>query len=240
MRKLILYLLLFSISGGLFSQAPGYMGKRFVVTHSCHYFPAFGNASLFRRSGWMNVTEAIGADIAMHNNMNICIAAQYIGTGVDYVNGYSTSFYDIKVADIQHAPAPLNVIQFSLGLKKFRKRMMAPIGFYMKWELLYMKCFLDYDPGAFEVRGVGRHGYSPVSETGRIQGSGIGGAYSVGFQRILWHKLVVDYGGRFELSGTMSGYYEHESDTYMMRNATSRLRNHQILSLKLGIGYLAF
>ncbi|MFL5764229.1 MAG: hypothetical protein ACJ77K_09825 [Bacteroidia bacterium] len=245
MKKPVIFIFLLFLACQLPAQfSPGYMGKRLVVTHSTHFFPAFGEPGLFRKKGILNVAHTAGVEFALQQHTMVSLAVQYVYTGVNYK---STEYYYnnlIPRDDPSVGPARESVLQYSFGLKKFRKNAPGPFGFYMKWEVLYRKYRVTYDPDAFVKEDDSGYGinYLPADGgVGSISFSGAGFAYSAGFQRILWDKLVVDYGLRFQIGGPLrSNTTKNNVEKYMMSNAESRYFEHQLLNFKLGIGFLAF
>lgn len=223
-------MLLFCSRG--FSQPAGYMGKRFIITHYSFYFPAFSEPSFRSTEGFkMNITKALGVDFAATGKSSICLAAQYFLTGISYQNSYNHILH-VRGSTI---PAKLNVIQYSVGLKRFSRKLFAPIGFYMKWEMFYQQYIIKYDPVGFYTRQNEIDG-----GTGLIKMKGIGSAFSIGKQRIFWDKIVVDYGIRFSLSAPLPYRFANEVERSMAGKAYIRVVNNQLLNVKLGIGFLAF
>lgn len=244
MKNKLLFLLcvLFFSSAG-FSQA-GYMGKRFIITYYSLYFPAFKQPSFRSTQGFkMNVTKALGVDIAMTERKSICVAAQYILTGISYQNppGFN---YNYIMHDEGSIPVKLSVIQYSLGLKKFTRKSFAPIGFYMKWEAFFQQYTIKYDPVGFYTPCTSYYSscqYEPLEAgSGIVKLNGIGSAFSVGKQRIFLDKIVVDYGVRVSLSSPLPYRFENMVERSMVAKAYDRVLNNQLLNVKLGIGFLAF
>ncbi len=244
-KLLFLFCILFLSSAG-FSQVAGYMGKRFIITHYSFYFPAFKQPSFRSTQGFkMNVTKALGVDIAATGRSSICFAVQYILTGISYQNAVGYNYSYIQHEEGSTIPAKLNVMQYSIGLKKFSRRSFAPIGFYMKWEMFFQQYIIKYDPLDFYTYGSDGYYYSPQYRaldggSGLVKMKGIGSAFSIGKQRIFWDKIVVDYGIRASLSAPLPYRFANAVESSMAAKAYDRVLNNQLLNVKLGIGFLAF
>ena len=235
-------MLFFSSAG--FSQA-GYMGKRFIFTYYSLYFPAFKQPSFRSTQGFkMNVTKALGVDIAMTERKSICIAAQYILTGISYNNPPGFNYNYIMHDEGSTVPVKLSVIQYSLGLKKFTRKSLAPIGFYMKWEIFFQQYTIKYDPAGFYTPSTNYYSnsyYEPLNGgTGIVKLNGIGSAFSIGKQRIFLDRIVVDYGVRVSLSSPLPYRFDNMVERSMVAKAYDRILSNQFLNAKLGVGFLAF
>jgi hypothetical protein len=245
MKKYFLVsLFLFYSYAASFSQTAGYMGKRFIFTHSSLYFFAFKEPSFRKNQGKINATQCLGLEFVATRKYTLCVAVNHALTGTTYQpqNNYSNAYHEQGDG---LPPPKVSMIQLSLGLKRFNRKVVAPIGFYMKWELLYQQYTTRYNPDGFYTYF---HYYSAYSGqyskadggSGKAKSIGIGSAYSVGKQRIYAHKIVVDYGVRFSITVPLRNYLTNAVEKSIADNASYRMLDHQLLNFKIGIGFLAF
>lgn len=244
-KKLLLFLCTLFFLPPVFSQVRSYMGKRLVITHYSFYFPAFKQPSFRSTKGFkMNVTKALGIDYVIHGRSSLCLAVQYILTGIPYQSPAGYSYNYIYHDGDPTIPAKVSVLQYSLGFKKFTRRSVAPIGFYIKWEAFFQQYTIKYEPDGF-------YDYSNTyyytqqhakldGGSGVIKMNGIGAAFSIGKQRIFWDKIVVDYGIRGSLSAPLPYKNRTVVEASLKSLAFDRILNCQLLNVKLGIGFLAF
>jgi hypothetical protein len=242
-KTLVFFIASFFITQ-VFSQSIGYMGKRVIFTHSSFYFPAFQEPSARRTEGFkMNVTKSLGIDLVASNKYTFCFDAKYLLTGVSYSAGRN---YQNSAIHSQGSitPAKLIALQYSLALKRFRKKAVAPIGFYVKWEVFYQMYWLKYDTENFyEVNYSYPYTYKIEKAdggSGNIRMVGYGAAYSVGRQRIFNDKIVVDYGIRGAVCLPARNSLRNQVEKSLAENSYNRILSHQFFSLKLGVGFLAF
>ncbi|MGZ6519829.1 MAG: hypothetical protein ACXVED_19750, partial [Bacteroidia bacterium] len=146
-------------------------------------------------------------------------------------------------------PATLRSINLALGFKMFRQGTIAPVGGYQKLELLFMMETVDYDNKHF-------YGYDysgtystpvPVSQNGSGEYTyrNLAVGYTIGKQRILFDRLVFDYGIRFAIAPAVvseilnDGVYASMEDYYMTQSR-ERVFREQLINVHLGLGFLAF
>lgn len=273
-NKMKLRFSLIFIVAVLFSNAQisGYMGKRCVISYSNYFMIGFKGPGPFNSapadesSPTLNNANCLNFEYAYKQNKMVCISGQYIGTGIAYNDGKTNgSFvgdlftstsdypypYNHKYVGDYSKPASLRSINFSIGLKTFKRGFIAPVGRYRKMEVLIMFEKLKYDHAHFaqqDPNSSDPQNYI-ISDfgTGQYSFKNIAFAYTMGKQRILYDKIVLDYGIRFAYSPALNiitlaagDEYATSTDSYFRRTCNLRMATEQLINFHLGIGFLAF
>lgn len=268
MKKCNLIFIFVCLFANSFAQISGYMGKRAVVSYSNYFM--FGpkgpgaNISAPRHlySSTINYTHCLNFDYAIKQRINVFLSLQYFKTGIAYDKGRAGFFvsdhglgeycYPDRTAyrgDF-NVPAQLSSFNIGLGYKLFNRGFVAPVGKYQKFEFLLLfqkvkydnKKFVMADPDSWNAPDIPIAAYGP----GEYNYKNVVFTYTIGKQRVLFDRIVLDYGLRmgvspaavgavvFEdlISDSLEGYYKKES-----RKRTFR---HQLINFHLGIGFLAF
>jgi|ERR1043165_2584408 hypothetical protein len=218
------------------AQVPGYMGRRLITSYS-NYFMFGADGPTARKSGsGFNFTHVLGAEYLVKGNKAIGFAAQFVHTGVEY----KYIKYNFKERD----PLILNNWAFALSLKRYGKNRIAPLGAYIKFEALFSRYTAKYDKDGFKIQDHSNWWqttyYSVDAGTGEIKFNGIGGAFSIGRQRILFHRLVLDYGARGSIMFPLLHKFNTDIERSIYSQSGYRFLGHQFINLKVGIGFLAF
>ncbi len=260
MKKSLFYLLVllqFNIAAQ--DLSPGYMGKHAIVSYSNYFFPAFIGPSKDKTyiSGYkttLNSAHCLNLEYILGKNKSIQFSVQRINTGIDYSYGIDIYQYDSKVT--AGKPANLKSYNFGLGLKFYGFGKFAPVGVYSKIELLYMHYIVTYNKNAYHYTEAIFYPTTTYIEhiglgKGEYQYNTVAAAYTLGKQRILFDKLVLDYGIRFgvtpDLFRTFFSSLTDETeiddtkiDQVFWRESEFRLLRQQTFNFHLGIGFLAF
>jgi len=252
---------LFILLGALqaHSQAPGYMGKRFALSYGFYFSPAilgsnaqgntmFGKAESKSESGHFafNTQHQLGIEYVLKNHLSIGFSTTYYRTMFDNSIrvssnlGYPTGNYDISG------------LNYSLYFKIYRKQSLAPYGKY----------FL-FGPTLNTTKSTYSNTYMKVTNTNTPFDNNFGLleqkykrvdlVIGWGKSRILYNKLVVDYGFNLQFIGTINAVFGPESpdilelsfDFIHYQTAlnyienTTRLRNREVnkfnVFIKLGV-----
>jgi hypothetical protein len=248
--KIILFSLLLSLNA--MAQVAGYMGKRFIVGYSNYFSPAIGvNANTANGLG-INTTHCLNIEFVIKERTSLCLTAQRYNTGLidkedfnsDNNNGYGYGYSFARYA----APIQLKTEIIGIGFKFFKRGHIAPVGNYKKVELLLLSSNLTYDKNGFMAEPYG--GTVPAIGTGNYSNKTIALAYTIGRQRILFNRLVLDMGLRFALVPTaIIAYIDPAADfKYKDLALEKRFRYDtdirsfaaQVFNFHIGIGFLAF
>ncbi len=276
MKKKSLVLSFLFVASFSFSQVAGYMGKRFVIAYDNYFFPAIKGPGLTNAapssefSPGLNNVNCLNLDYTIKQRVNFCISLQYMRTGIAYRKGsitgsssgaypnetYSsnsnnsfTSIHSIYDGDFS-TPAVLSSVNIGGGIKIFNHGCIAPVGKYVKFEILIFNETVVYDSEHFYVTD-----YPTSSQVKVKQGAGTYNyrnfalTFTKGTQRVFFNKIVLDYGFRFGLvpAGFTTFLFNglDSSDSKSMEqdfkiHATYRIFREQLLNLHIGIGFLAF
>ncbi len=215
--KLLPFLLLFSVTA--FSQVPGYIGKRFTVGYSIS--PEVGLLSLKA-----SLIHSLGLGYVVGKRQELV-----------FNTGYSKN-EEQELAGVAHTE-----LSYSLALKLYSRRGLtaAPLGHYIKWEVIMSTNKLLYPVYDDRIYNPQTNTSATVSRSGgAISYKSLGLAYGLGRQRIFFNNLVLEYGMRFGLTfplqGSVTNKNQHESDIYNDSGATFD----PFFNIRLGLGFLAF
>jgi len=190
MKKIFVVLILFSCIA-LKAQVPGYMGKRMIlgVENSASLnFPVLLYLDKYNRYYFgPAVSTAFRMDYVLSNRKALSVCVRH----------FSKKF---QVENYAGDPAQerLHLIFYSVGMKRYTRRSIAPLGFFTKWEAADINGWIHYKPWlGIEERG---RGYVTVEHPGgTVSLHGVSGAFSIGTQRIFRDKFAVEYGARAAL-----------------------------------------
>ncbi|MFL5764230.1 MAG: hypothetical protein ACJ77K_09830 [Bacteroidia bacterium] len=242
MRKVFYFLLLFLPAAEIQGQSltPGYMGKRFSVGITGAFSPNFN--ILYRLDNPHTVypgpVMTIGGNMeyVLSDRKVLCLSARY------FTRNIPTEYYDYNaipgaVVDKTRLEK-MRTINYSVGLKRFSRKEIAPLGFYQKYEAFLVRGSLDYQ--AYELEEQTGNGFAyttTVYPAGKLLFKGFGGGYSIGKQRVFFDKMLVDYGAR----GTMMICTFHTPSAYLKQIAgKAQDANIIMLNVFVGINFLAF
>ncbi len=262
----LLFVLLFYSAN---SQVSGYMGKRAVIGYSNYFMLGLkgpgpvNSAPSDDPSLTINNAHCLNFEYAYKQRKMVCLSAQYIRTGLAYDKGIQNGFFDSGSSELYpypgssrysgsfSKPALLTSINFGLGVKMFKNGFIAPTGRYRKLEVLLLFEKLEYDSQNFKV-DVTEYS-SQEDDTLKVLGKGeysyknIAFAYTIGKQRILKDKFVLDFGIRFAYTPSMniitvaaSDAYVSDVEGYFRRASNLRIARQQLFNLHVGLGFLAF
>ena len=252
MKKLF-FLFLFCSAFAVYSQVPGYMGKRCTFTYSVWAHPAVKEFSdIFGTNNpnddlSLNVTQAVELDYIVTKRGALCLGFQYAYLGMGYYDYESTVEYVYKGKD--RFPATLISRGFSLGYKLFPKARIAPIGTYIKWDIIGLFNTLKYSTDGVSqnvfVYGTGGWGGSTsgykliplAKETVRANSGGFSAAFSLGRQRVFAHRIIIDTGVRFAIAIASEPIGTGYGGEFRV---VDRVFYNQLVNVRLGIGFLPF
>lgn len=236
------------------AQVAGYMGKRFSFGYENYFFIAFAGPTVhhsnrttptgFNLLGINNV-HCLNFDYVIKNNKSICFSFQHFKTGLDYRihPHYDGAYY---TGDLRK-PAVLISNNIGVGLKIFKRGYVAPVGRYLKIELLLLLYDIKYNNVQFKLSDPYSSAEVYVSRgNGNYNFSNYSISFALGKQKILYNKIILDYGIRMALKPGIFFTTWNDNDT---RNSTKetfdfdaqyRILRQQFFNFKVGIGFLAF
>lgn len=276
MKKSILPLFLM-ITAGITAQVSGYMGKRVSLGYSNYLAPRLPILGVMEEIGigddykitttrWLNSTHCLDVDYVVASNASLCVSTQFskmdfyeYGTEfyIEENDKGTSSYYNISYKPGDKSNMDLKTLNFSLGFKFFRSRYMNPFGKYRKIELILARSKVIMDEDAFYYESGSQSPYYTGTKYDlprtKISYKSFVFAYTVGKQRILFNKLVLDYGVRFGIN--YNYVFNHASIIGMIKDDTSdelsieqrlkeaanyRLFGSQLLNAHVGLRFLAF
>lgn len=227
-----------------YSQVPGYLGKRFIVSYTNSAIPAFESPMASRYGVGVCFTNVLGGEYVISASRSIGVSTHYVRTGFAYnkLAYYQDDFY---YKGDPNQPGVVNNLGVALSYKFYGKKRIAPLGNYFKMEALFTRYIVKYNSEEFYYRYY--PSYNSYYEerklhagSGIIAFNGVGVATSIGRQRVFYNRLVLDFGVRTSLMIPFIYQFETEIENRIRSNVGFRFFSHQFLNLKIGIGFLAF
>ena len=265
--KLKILFFLFFISGSLLAQVPGYLGKRFMLGYSNYFMTAFKgpgpeSASPSDEASFtINNVHCLNFEYAVNQHNMICFSGQYLRTGIAYDRGIHTGFFNLsssrdypylntyKYGGNFEIPALLTSKNIGVGLKTFKRGFIAPTGKYNKFEVIFMFEKVKYDYQNFLKQDFNNSSNKDIRSalgTGEYSYKNLSFAYTVGNQRILYDKIVLDYGVRFAYTPAYNIIIVVANrqfvgiEDYYRQASQIRIFREQLINFHIGIGFLAF
>lgn len=260
--KFSFLLIIFLITTVAYSQTPGYMGKRFALSYGFYFSPAIvganaqGKTMLGRdnsksESGSFafNTLHQLGIEYVLKNRVSVGFATTYYRTMYD--NSYKLDYNNIPTGNYD-----ITGMNYALYFKFYRKTALAPYGKYFMigatlnttkstYNPAYMKTQIQ-SPYPFE------NDFGYTTQKYKMPDLVIGW----GKNRILYNRVIIDYGINLQLLGTINALYGPESfdvdfinvgftngittSSYIQK--TSRLRSREVnkFNVFLKVGVLLF
>lgn len=258
-KKTIAFLsVLIFLQGIAFAQVPGYMGKRLTIGYSNNFFLAGIGPTKTYDIG-LNTTHSFNLEYTIKNRTNFCLSYQMFKTGVDVDHEFYEEYEDTygvynsisyTYNPIPNVPLQLKSNNVSIGFKFFASGTLAPVGKYKKLELLLLFSNLTYKPNSFEGYDNQAEGLKRKSiGTGNYSYSTFALTYTMGRQRVLLNRLVLDYGVQFGFTpaGVVAVLTSDEDfnrstnpEDIFRQETNKRLFRYELFNLHLGLGFLAF
>lgn len=222
---------------------PGYMGKRVYISYS----NLFSISTLFYPLNETGPTHSFGLNFVTGKRSELSVSANFFASKVEndiqqYID-YSENQYNEKrfIFDGIYHTENMNSFGGSLALKVFRKDRFAPVGPYAKWEAIFYSNRLTIRPYHMSYFNYNTNNYV-VSEYGGVKKLiSVGGAFGFGKQKILKDGIIIDLGIRAAIVYTVNidgGFTYYEQN--VLYNVFTEMFSHEIINVRLGIGFLAF
>lgn len=275
MKKTFLFVFVLSTSLTI-AQIPGYMGKRLSLGYSTYVSPRtsvldelsdinIGSGGIASNRAF-NMTHCLGADYIISPRISLCLAAQFsktdlfkYGTIFDVTEsmGGSRDYYKIVYRPEDEKDMALRGMNISFGFKFFKSRYLNPYGRYRKIELILAQSAVVMDKDGFYYDYSNQWPYYTNKkyelEDRSYNYKSFVVAFTFGKQRILFNKLILDYGVRaginynyvFKHASIIGMLSEGFSDDYTIAGklkeaANFRLFGAQLFNAHIGLGFLAF
>lgn len=274
--KKVLLLLFLAVATIMDAQTAGYMGKRVSIGYSSYVFPRLGilkNMDEFNiRDGnkmgttrRLNVTHCMDMDYVISSTISLCLSGQfskmdlYKPGSAFYVqesNQGTRSSYDVIYKPEDERSMDLKTMNFSVGFKFFKSRYINPFGKYHKLEFILVRSKVGLDRDAFYYESSSPYfhvrKYELPDQNFNYKSFVV--AYTIGKQRILFNKLILDYGARFGLNynyvlsnvsvfgmlKTQLSDDEYSVSKSFKEGANFRVFESQFVNAHIGLRFLAF
>jgi hypothetical protein len=267
MKKIITFFFVFILSITSIAQVPGYLGKRFSIGYSSYFFPRI--AALSSSIGFIdgdiptersfNSTHCLDMDYAIGTRISFCLSGQFskvelLKYGSDLYVQHGTTYTNVVYLPPHKQDMQLNTVNISVGFKFFRSRYLNPVGRYRKWEVILIMNKLEMEKNGFYYTMNNQSKPYPLSIVDE-QFQSIVIAYTIGKQRVLFNKIVLDYGIRFGINysyvfsdlNIVKELVEWDNFDYdaslagkLKSQANGRTFGAQLVNAHIGLRFLAF
>ncbi|MCF8459482.1 MAG: hypothetical protein K9G46_02070 [Flavobacteriales bacterium] len=225
-------------------QAPGYMGRKLLISSEVSFFNAFFNPNHnfsegIRKFGF-NLRATTDIDYVIARNGTIGATFDVIATGMKF-NWKSDQFNELLIPNIDQNFGHSRITGYGYGInyKLFRNPSrggIAPIGSYIKFDIM----LLDVRLRPYNLTTETAHSYSNRFFTPAF-------SFTLGQQRIFWDFFILRTGIQlgFVPMG-ISPYLQEMGDGIergtqeqdLRANAESRLLTYYLLNINVGVGFL--
>ncbi len=245
MRRLPIIALLMLLSALAWAQAPGYMGKRLLVTGEASFFNALFNPDHNMNSGLnkfgFNIRGTIDLDYVVARNGSVGLTFDVIFSGLEYAWGddqWEKPLVPRIGDDFQHGQ--IRGYGYGINYKVFRnpsKGGIAPIGGYTKFDVM----LLDLRVRPFNKATGQLHAHQEQFFTPML-------SVTLGRQRIFFEHLILRTGVQVGIVPTgivpyferMDGDIEKGNQRDDLQAYTeARLFSYYLLNFNVGVGFLA-
>ena len=263
------------------AQVSGYMGKRLSIGYSNYFSPRFpvvksilsefyseGSDAVIASRRSFHFTNSIDVDYILTSKVSLCMSGQF--SKMDFCeygskfnlkeyNGSSNDYFDVYYAPPKSQSMDLKTTNLSIGFKFFKRGYDSPFGRYSKMEIVIVTDKVIMDKNQFYRDDTY---YYPLTRGYKIPErpyayKSFVFAYTFGKQRVLFDKLVLDYGLRIGfnysylitdgnvIASIINLTKEDQNkditlDTRFKRIANVRAFESQLLNVHLGLRFLAF
>jgi len=252
-KKLIIAVFALCASLTVAAQVPGYMGRRFSVGYAADLWPSMLNPSGYTTSkgdAGLNYMHGLNIEYDIKKRTALCFGLQYFRTGLKsnkiYQGDLRTQQYGYQeYADFVYRrpdgiPVQLYTTGISLGIKFFRHGFLAPVGKYNKFDFTLLLNHASYQTDAFYY--VEYKTPAPLG-TGLVKSKGCSFGYTLGRQRVIADKFVLDYGMRFAFTPSLlfsDASNGRDTEMVMKEYISEREFFEQLINVHLAINFLAF
>ena len=250
------------IGSAVQAQTPGYMGKRFALSYGFYFSPAIvgatangqtmvgrDNSKSESGSFAFNTLHQLGIEYVLKNRVSVGFATTYYKTMYD--NSYSLGYGNAPTGNYD-----ITGINYALYFKFYRKAALAPYGRYFMIGATLNTTKSTYDPAYMKPKMQSsipfENDFGYTTQKYKMPDLVIGW----GKNRILFDRVIIDYGINLQLLGTINALYGPESFDVDFINVgfmdgvtvssyihkTSRLRSREVnkFNVFLKVGVLLF
>ncbi|MEO5644281.1 MAG: hypothetical protein ABIQ40_04890 [Bacteroidia bacterium] len=252
MKKIILLqLLLFCFAAEhLSAQVPGYRGKRFSAGYNASSFFYFPNFNLEQGVGDLIFSTRLSYKTELYANYAL---SRKVNIGFSYYNGKQKTYFKPQYVDFYEVIPKKEFVlckidAFELHFKFFRNDFVAPVGLYYQFSFGMVKysAILPGDTLALYSNDQGNtlQQFTVHKPFERYTCFKIG--YHVGKTNPIGNNFFINTaiginiftGGDYQ--GVLSQSDRSSVNNYLLKNFNKGLLSHNLLEIKLGLGWLAF
>lgn len=260
MRYLVTIIFILGSFFTVFSQAPGYMGKNWMLNGDYYFMSALLSPNANHKTGILkfNTYTGIGLDYVHRRFRSVGFTVQFFKTSAaldEFVFDNGSEKRNVNLVDMY---SDISGRIFTLNLKFFKKNTIAPMGRYVKTEIGFVNFSAKYDTAEFSRRVYGSGTIlqrSMPDMNSKKSYNLFCMAASFGSQRILADRLVINYSIRFgvalalkgdigysinPLLGTLANRNWNEEEDYLQSICKARIMSHYLCNINLGLGWLLF
>lgn len=270
-KKHFLFIIFFSTTTTiLFAQAPGHLGKRFVLGYGAHFSPAIfspdaRNNSIIGRSDQVgsattgqfayNYTHEAYIEFALSTRFMLGFSGKFYRTNYDNALDISKSFNNNIYSQIDNdVRGSYEIRGQSLCLygKLFSKRYVAPWGRYMVFGPIINLYNTTYDPSIMYQSATNKYTNESlkVSNYGALNQSYMGFNILIGWgrSRIIANRFVLDYGFSMQAISIVAILFDANliertnlyDSDYIEKTAGTRIRALNRCNAFIKMGFLIF
>jgi hypothetical protein len=230
-KSLLIILIVCMVPVAQFAQVPGYMGKRLILGVENSISPNFP-VLLYLDSPTSYylgpvISSTFRIDYVLSNRKAISLTVRYSPRKFEERYYYNQAYK----TDIER----LNLITYSVGMKRYSRKNIAPLGFFTKWEASFIKGWINYKSWT----SMEEHGNQYVTieqPAGSLSVWGLGGGYGIGAQRVFMDKFAVEYGVRANLN--LVFYPNASAHEKQLANEATEPFQFPVFNAYIGIGFL--
>lgn len=239
-----------------FGQAPGYMGKRLIVNADYFCMPAFMTTVIPEDIDFSikNKSFGFGIDYAVDRVKTAGLDIQFFKTSTNLTANFSFEEDNLNPEDLN---IDINGKIYSINYKFFQNKNVAPVGFYLKTEVGLMRFSINYNRAIYMFNVKNNHN-GPITVIPELENKKnyniICLAATIGKQRIIFDRLVINYGVRFGMAvGLQSSFLRQgyipsiliygnriNEKNYLISYAQDHLWAQYAYKVSFGLGYLIF
>lgn len=248
MKKTILFLLLVTACFSSGAQSPGYLGKKFSFSYGLYLNNTLSNPNFMGSDGIgaINLRNVFTLDYVLARKFSLGVSFHYFPTMFSYKGYCNYEVISGNQINSKHfngsntLKSKMNVYGIGINPKFFLSDHIAPLGSYLKPELLLLLYTVNSN-----IEDIGDEkdipdfkNYSPYKAF----------AISLEFGKnyILFNRLMLDFGFQAGLvfNGSMrpgfADSYEYNEKNYYNFTPKKRLIGNYLFNARLGIGFLVF
>lgn len=253
MMNRFFYSILFVLcAASAFSQAPGYMGKRFVAGYGLYANPRLSESG---GSPGVNLTHEGFLEFAMKKGVSVGASVRF--NNAMYTNTRNVNVYTDNYAQQENSPNGFTTVKgrnYALYFKFYKRNYVAPWGKYFMLGATLNTFKATYDPDMMYVTLTSNYNHSDkiyYSDFGPTTQSGMRFdiMFGNGRSRVIADRIILDYGYTVNLIGMTMAIFDSadtplfdagsaSASNYVESTSAARMRSVNKFNLFLKVGYL--